>query len=222
MATPVHPFGSIERALIALLARDLPHLDGTDSRVGTEFPRDLAPEDFAIRIDRVASSTDSFSGDFTVDLEVFSQDYLKAEGISLDIEALMLAHGYHVVITDGRRWVFDDVSQNDGVADLPWDGDDDTYRLGATYVLTSRRGPQAGTTIPAAPGSTSAARASYTHTQTEPAAIWTIPHGLGYPPGGVRVDADNGDTYFPVVVDLDTNTVRLTMAEPITGKAYLS
>lgn len=222
MATPVAPFGSIERALIALISRDLPVLEGSDALVGTEFPRDASEVPFTIRIDRIGGVTNSFEGDFNVDIETFSQDYLLAEKVALEVEALILAHGYHVVITDGRRWVFDDASQNEGIDDRPWEGEDDTYRIGATYVFTARRSAGTGTAIPAPPGSTSSTRAAYTHTQTDLAAIWTINHKLGYPPGGVRVAADNGDSYLPVIVDLDTNTLRLTLAEPITGQAYLS
>jgi len=138
-ATPVAKIGSIERALVALLVRDLEVLEGSDVRIGGDFPRVI--DDFYIRIDRgPGGRTTSFEGDFTVDIEVFSPDYLRAEDISEDIEVLMLATGYHTVVTGGKKWVFDGVFQNIGITDIPWEGDDNTHRLVATYALTVRRG----------------------------------------------------------------------------------
>jgi hypothetical protein len=224
MATPVQPFGSVERAVMALLVRDYAPLTGLEARIGGEFP-DSTLDQWYVRVDKVSGGrTDSFGGDFLVDVEVFSQDYLNAEKIALDIEALMLAHGYHVVLADGKRWVIDDVQQNIGVADRPWDGDDDTYRMSASYALTARRRAGTGAAIPAPPppDGPTAGGAAYAHQQTINSNTWIVNHDLGYRPGGVRVTADNGDTYFPVVVDLDENTIRLTLAEAVTGWAYVS
>jgi hypothetical protein len=213
---------------MALLVRDYAPLSGLDERVGGEMPGALEPTDWYIRIDRVPGGrTDSFEGTFVVDVEVFSQDYLNAERIASDIEGLLLAHGYHVVIADGKRWVLDDVFQNTGVADLPWSGDDDTYRLAATYAFTARRSK--GTTL-SAPiplpveegGSVEEGGVAFSYEQDAPLAVWTVTHNLGYRPGGVRVAADNGDMYFPIVVDLDANTVRLTFSEPVSGWVYIS
>lgn len=227
MSTPVIPFGSVERALMALLVRDYAPLTGLDERVGGEMPGALEPTDWYIRIDRVPGGrTDSFEGTFVFDVEVFSQDYLNADQIAHDIEALLLAHGYHVVVADGKRWVFDDVFQNTGVADLPWAGDDDTYRLAATYALSARRSRGTNVSVPVPlpveEGGSADGGTAFAFEQSSPLTVWTIPHGLGYRPGGVRVAADNGDTYFPVIVDLDANTIRLTFAEPISGWAYIS
>lgn len=138
-AQPVAKIGSVERALMALFVRDLEVLEGVDTRIGGEFPRVV--DDFYVRLDRVPGGrATSFEGDFVVDIEVFSEDYLRAEDISEDIEVLLLAHGYHTVVSGGKKWVFDGIFQNTAITDLPWAGDDDTHRLMATYALTVRRG----------------------------------------------------------------------------------
>lgn len=139
MSTPVAKLGSVERALMALFVRDLDVLEGSDVRVGGDWPRET--DDFYIRIDRgPGGRTTSFEGDYLVDIDVFSSDYLRAEDIAEDIEVLLLAHGIVSVTSDERRWVFDGIFQNRGITDLPWDGDDDTHRLSASYAFTVRRG----------------------------------------------------------------------------------
>lgn len=148
MATKVAPFGPIELAVMALLVRELDVLGGSDARVGGDMPREV--DDFYIRIDRVPGGrTDSFEGDFVVDIEVFSADYVRAGDIAADIEALMLAHGIHTVISGGRRWTFDGIFQNVGISDIPWESDDDTHRLLATYSFTVRRSSATGLIEPA-------------------------------------------------------------------------
>lgn len=223
MSTPVIPFKSVELALKELLVRDYAPLTGLDARVGGEFPATV--DGWYIRIDRIPGGrTDSFEGSFVVDLEVFAPDYLNANQIAHDLEALILAHGYHVVISEGKRWVFDRVFQNTGVADLPWAGDDDIFRLGATYAFTARRSAGVGTSIPVPPpvegGSTGGT--AFTYEQGAPLDTWEFEHNLGYRPGGVRVVADSGDTYYPVIVDIDENTIRLVFPEPVSGLAHLS
>jgi len=139
MSTPVKKFGAIELALLALLVRDLDVLEGSEVRVGGDFPTSV--DDFYIRIDKVpGGGNTSFEGDFLVDIEVFSEDYLRAEDISEDIEVLMLAHGVTSVVAGDQKWVFDGIFQNRGIADLDWDGGDDTHRLSASYSFTVRRG----------------------------------------------------------------------------------
>lgn len=135
------PFGSIERAVKSfLLTRYEPLTElqpaDADRLVGGDLAFD-ASMPFYIRIDKVDSITDRFQGDFIIDVEVFSNEYLDAESRSLDIEALLLGYP-HVVEAEGRTWVFDSVSQNSGPDELPWE-DDETTRLGATYVITARR-----------------------------------------------------------------------------------
>lgn len=223
MSTPVTPFGSVELALKDLLVRDYAPLTGLDERVGGDFPRDV--DQWYIRIDKIPGGrTDSFEGDFIVDIDVFSLDYLDAEQIAHDIEGLLLAHGYHVVLSGGKRWVFDSVFQNVGVADRPWDGDDDTFRISATYAFTARRRAATSGPIPAPPGGGEEVfgEFAFEYTQSTPSTVWTIEHGLGYHPAGIQVVDSNGDIHHPVIVYLDENTVRLTLAIPVTGTAYLS
>lgn len=137
----VKPFGSIEKAVRALLLTQWePLVDlGPDAgpRVGGDLAYDPAAMDFYVRIDKVDIATDRFEGDFTIDLEVFGVNYLETESRSLDIEALLLGYP-HVVEVDGKTWVFDRVSQNTGPDELPWESDE-VSRLGATYVITARR-----------------------------------------------------------------------------------
>lgn len=136
--TVIKPFSSMERALMALLVRDLPQLEESDLRVGGDFDFQPATMNFYIRIDKVPGGrADIHEGTFVFDVEVFSQDYLLAESVAFAIETLALGYP-HVVEVEDRKVVFDDVTQNVGVADLPWE-DDSTYRLGATYVITARR-----------------------------------------------------------------------------------
>ena len=80
MSTPVTPFGSVERALMSLLVRDYAPLTGLDTRVGGNFPSGLLGTDWYIRVEKIPGGrANSFQGDFVLDLEVFSQDYLLAD-----------------------------------------------------------------------------------------------------------------------------------------------
>lgn len=138
----IKPFGSMERALKAFLIASLPDLvaldpDAADARVGGDLAFNKRTMDWYIRIDKVSSTADRFEGDFTIDVEVFSGNYLDAESRSLDIDALLLGYP-HVVRVEDQTVVFDKVFQNAGPDDLPWE-DDEVSRLGATYVITARR-----------------------------------------------------------------------------------
>lgn len=137
MSTRVAPFGSLERALMALFVRDLEPLEGTDARIGGDYPRVI--DDFYVRIDKGFGRSNSFEGTFAVDLEVFSMDYGRAGEVSGLIESIMLSHGYLTVTQDDYKWIFDDISQNIAPDEIPWEGDDDTFRFVSTYALTSRR-----------------------------------------------------------------------------------
>lgn len=64
---------------------------------------------------------------------------------------------------------------------------------------------------------------AYRHVQATAALVWTIPHNLGWYPGGVQVEGPSGETIGGVAVAYpDVNTVRLTFNTPISGVAYLS
>jgi len=137
------PFSSVERALQALILTQGLVVDDVVTpvpaeRVGGDFRFDPATMPWYIRIDKVpGGSSDRLQGDFVIDLEVFGQDYALVESVAFALEALVLGYP-HVVEVDDRKVVFDDVTENAGPADFPWD-DDSTYRLGATYVITARR-----------------------------------------------------------------------------------
>ena len=137
----VKPFTSMERAALALLERDLVFeadaLSEHPERVGGDFAfKGSMP--WYIRIDRVpGGSADRLEGDFVLDIETFSRDYTVAESLAFAIEALLLGYP-HVVEVDGRKVVFDSVTENQGPADIPWE-DEAVHRLLATYVITARR-----------------------------------------------------------------------------------
>ena len=63
----------------------------------------------------------------------------------------------------------------------------------------------------------------YVHTQTSPAAQWTIPHGLAAPTEPViLLDGLGGQpVYTDTVHDTAARTTTLTFPTPVTGKAYL-
>lgn len=74
---------------------------------------------------------------------------------------------------------------------------------------------EVGLVGPPGPGS------GYTHTQTTPAAQWTVTHGLGRPTNPTVLLDDDPDR--PVWVDTlhpDPNTTLLIMPEPHSGVAY--
>lgn len=137
----VKPFTSIERAALALLERDFVHeseaLSAHPERVGGDFAFKKAMP-WYIRIDKVpGGSSDYLQGDFVLDIEVFSGDYATAESVAFGVEALLLGYP-HVVEVDGRKVVFDSVTENQGPADIPWE-DESVHRLLATFVITARR-----------------------------------------------------------------------------------
>lgn len=137
MSQKLQPFGSPEKVLKALilgLETDTP-ID--PAWVGGDFAFNPATMPWYIRIDRVGGRSGQHQGEFTVDLEVFGLDYQATESVAFALEALVLGYP-HGVEVDGQKTVIDDVFQNEGVDELPWE-DDGVYRLGATYVLTLRR-----------------------------------------------------------------------------------
>lgn len=129
-------FGLYESALQALLGRDYAPLTGRPDLVGGDYAFE-ASMPFYVRIEHVGGSSDRLEGDFIFDLEVFSSSYADARSRSLALEALLLRYPHRVEV-GGAKWVFDTVYQNSGPAELPWE-DESVTRIGATYVLTSRR-----------------------------------------------------------------------------------
>lgn len=141
MSNILTPFGSIEAAVKAFLIANYPPLrELSDPEADLLVDGDFAYEPgmpFFIRLDKVSSRGGRFQGDFTIDVEVFGVNYLETESRILDIDALMLGYPHVVEVAD-RKVVFDQVSQNTGPSELPWE-DEGVSRLGATYVITARR-----------------------------------------------------------------------------------
>jgi hypothetical protein len=71
-------------------------------------------------------------------------------------------------------------------------------------------------------GSGTPPRLSYRHLQTTPAALWIIPHGLGFRPAGVQVTDHAGDDVAGVVTHPDLFTTHIHFDVPIRGIADLS
>lgn len=142
MSQNLTPRTSVEQAVLALLMREVVFegeaLSSHPARVGGDFPGPELVDPWYIRIDRVPGGRfGRIQGYDVVDLEVFSTDYARAESLAFALEALALGYP-HVVEVGDRKVVLDSVSQNVGVADLPWE-DDSVYRLGATFAITARR-----------------------------------------------------------------------------------
>ena len=71
------------------------------------------------------------------------------------------------------------------------------------------------------PGPAGPSGASYVHTQSSAASVWTVTHDMGSFPG-VTVVNDTGDEVLADVTYIDNTTVRVTLIQAMTGKAYLS
>lgn len=78
----------------------------------------------------------------------------------------------------------------------------------------------ANVTVVASPGGLGGP-ASYLHTQGVPAAVWTIPHNLGFYPGVTVIDSAGaqviGDVSYPTI-----NTAVVTFSAAMSGRAALS
>ncbi len=64
---------------------------------------------------------------------------------------------------------------------------------------------------------------SYTHTQTTPAAVWQIQHGLGFQPVTALTVDDTGEQIIGWI-DATASTLNLLVirfSEPLAGKAYI-
>jgi hypothetical protein len=82
--------------------------------------------------------------------------------------------------------------------------------------IANIRGPEGPQGLPGASGG------GFTHTQSSPAATWTVVHNLGRMVNVFYV----GDDGFAALVDAqhdnDLNTLYLTFSTPTTGKAVCS
>ncbi len=82
-------------------------------------------------------------------------------------------------------------------------------RIGARIVVPS----------PAGVGGVSSA---FTWTQGTPEATWTIPHNLGFPPGGFIVIDSAGSIIEGDIVSMTSTMLVLTFGAAFSGVAYLS
>ena len=62
---------------------------------------------------------------------------------------------------------------------------------------------------------------NYVHTQSTPAASWTVSHNLGKRPAVVVVDSAE-DVVYGDIQYIDDNTVTLTFSGAFSGKAYFN
>jgi len=67
----------------------------------------------------------------------------------------------------------------------------------------------------------------YRHVQGVPSAVWVIPHGFGFNPGGISVVDTSGDQHDGKIEYLDINTVRISFyaaggPASFSGEAYIS
>lgn len=76
-------------------------------------------------------------------------------------------------------------------------------------------GPQGPTGEPGAPGGT-----RFTHTQANPAPVWSVQHNLGYEPVFSTVVIDGTDvTDGADIFHIDTSNLTISFSEPVAGKA---
>lgn len=80
-----------------------------------------------------AGRTDETSGQWTIDLDVFGDEYLPTMDICLDIEAKLIGQAHRTT-----NMIIDKIVQTMAPASLPWE-DSSVTRLGSGYVLTARR-----------------------------------------------------------------------------------
>lgn len=78
-------------------------------------------------------------------------------------------------------------------------------------------------TLGPAPGGGGARFTTYQHSQTVPATVWIVHHGLGRYPAAVSLfSADFGVEYDEFAVQhLDVNSLRISMDLPSTGRALI-
>jgi len=131
------PFPMIERALVELLESGFGAPEGT---VGGDLSYDASTDDYYLWIGLVSGSTDAIYGEWSVDIDVFDNKYGQAMDRALAIEAFLMKPGGHRT----SIMLLDSASQNEVPIERPW-GDDNAYRIGATYTFTARR--SAGTIV---------------------------------------------------------------------------
>lgn len=130
----IQPFPAFELFVKQLVVDNID--DADDSNVGGDLAYE-ATDAFYIRIKRFAGSTNKLEGRFIFDVEAFAANWQVAESLASSIEALLLGSPHRVTVGD-QLMIFDEVIENVGIFEMPWD-DDTVTRLGATYSLVARR-----------------------------------------------------------------------------------
>jgi hypothetical protein len=108
-----------------------------------------------------------------------------------------------------------EISDEDGIdVEVYEAGDIATIPVVETETVEILLGPQGP------PGSSTS---FYEHHQATPAAIWDVPHGLGYNPGAVRVIDSGGNEWDPnEILYQNANSLQLAFTAAFGGIAYLS
>lgn len=91
---------------------------------------------------------------------------------------------------------------------------------GVTVALGAVVGPR-GPEGPRGPAGTST-NAAYLHTQSNPAAVWTIQHGLGFRAVPLVRDVDDRVTFGWEIAWESPDVLIITFPHPIAGTAALS
>lgn len=124
------PFPMIEMALKELIEGKYEPAEG---RVGGDLSHTPGSGLYVwISLLPVGAATET-DGTFVLDIDCFDDSYAAAMTHALALEPVLLARRH---VTSVMR--LDQTTQNTGPAERPWD-DDNSFRVGATYVFTARR-----------------------------------------------------------------------------------
>lgn len=129
--TTLKPYVDIEKALMALLDRDLPALNG---KSGTEYPGADQVLPYA-RLERLPGRRGILVDHPVVDIDVFAEG-TGGKLLQDDIEAALSSYPGGVAV--GDRFVKLELVSSTGPRRLPW-SDDRVRRYAATYQLRARR-----------------------------------------------------------------------------------
>lgn len=122
------PFPMIEKAVRQLIETYEPAQGKTGGA-----PRYVRGNGLYVWITLVSGTTDQLEGEWTVDVDVFADDYGTAMNHALALEPVLIGPRK---VTELMR--LDNVYQNEAPVRRPWD-DETMERVGATYVFTARR-----------------------------------------------------------------------------------
>lgn len=124
----VNPFPMVEMAVKELIETYEP----AEGKTGGDLSYDGVGLYFWLAL-VPGGSTDRLEGTWNVDIDVFAPTYGEAMQAALDLEAVLIGPRK---VTSVLR--LDNVYQNVGPAERPW-GDENAFRVGATYIFTARR-----------------------------------------------------------------------------------